>query len=43
VPDPSALQEARGKVSGDREFTSDNADMRAVRPTIAELIVGYPQ
>jgi hypothetical protein len=42
-PDPSALQEARGKVAGDREFTSDNADIRAVRPTITELIVGYPQ
>ena len=43
VSDPSALQEARGKVAGDREFTSDNADIRAVRPTITELIVGYPQ
>ena len=43
VADPSALQEARGKVAGDREFTSDHADMRAVRPTITELIIGYPQ
>jgi hypothetical protein len=43
VPDPSALQEARGKVAGDREFMSDNADMRAVRPSITELIIGYPQ
>ena len=43
APDPSALQEARGKVSGDREFQSDNPDVRAVRPTIVEMIVGYPE
>jgi hypothetical protein len=43
APDPSALQEARGKVSGDREFQSDNPDIRAVRPAITELIIGYPQ
>jgi hypothetical protein len=41
APDPTALQEARGKVSGDRDFQSDNPDMRAVRPTIIELIIGY--
>jgi hypothetical protein len=41
--DPNASQDARGSLTGDREFTSDNPDMRAVSPKIVELIVGYPQ
>jgi len=31
------------KVSGDREFLSDNADMRAVEPYVAVVILSYPK
>jgi hypothetical protein len=31
------------KVTGDSEFLSDNADMRAVEPYVASLTVSYPQ
>ncbi len=40
--DPNAPQAARASISGDREFMSDNADMRAVTPKIVELVIGYP-
>jgi hypothetical protein len=30
-------------VSGDREFLSDNADMRAVEPYVAVVILSYPK
>ena len=41
--DANAPPAARGSLTGDREFTSDDPDMRAVTPKIVELIVGYPQ
>jgi hypothetical protein len=41
-PDPNALQEARARVAGDGEFSSDSSDIKAVAPKIQELIVGYP-
>jgi hypothetical protein len=40
-PDPKAPAAARGKVLGDREFLSSDANMRAVRPKAIELLVGY--
>ena len=41
--DGNAPQTVRASLTGDREFTSDDPDMRAVTPKIMELIVGYPQ
>jgi hypothetical protein len=41
--DPKAAAAARSKVENDRDLTSDNTDLRAAKPMIAELIVGYPQ
>ncbi len=41
--DPKAAPAARSKVESDGDFTSDNADVRAANPLIAELIIGYPQ
>jgi hypothetical protein len=43
VLDPKAAPAARGKVESDGDLTSDNADVRAANPLIAELIIGYPQ
>lgn len=39
----NAPESARGSLSGNREFTSDDSDMRAVAPKIVELVVGYPE
>jgi hypothetical protein len=39
---PQAPSEARGKISGTGDFMSDNADIRAADPTIAELVIDYP-
>src|SRR5262249_22624252 len=36
-----ATEENLTKVSGDREFLSDNADMRAVEPYVAVVILSY--
>ena len=41
--DANAPPAARGSLTSDREFTSDDPEMRAVTPKIVELIVGYPQ
>ena len=41
--DPKAPADARGKVAGSGEFVSDSPEVRAVKPTIVELIVGYPE
>lgn len=39
--DPKAPEAARGEVTGDKELLSNDANLRAVRPTVAEIIVGY--
>jgi len=41
TPDPKAPQAARDAVTVDREFDSADANMRAARPSIAEIILGY--
>jgi hypothetical protein len=41
APDPKAPQAARDAVAIDREFDSTDVSMRAARPTIAEIILGY--
>jgi hypothetical protein len=40
VPDAKATEAARNEASG-TEFTSSDTKMRAVRPIIAEIIIGY--
>jgi hypothetical protein len=40
VPDAKATEAARSEVLG-TEFMSNDANMRAVRPIIAEIIIGY--
>jgi hypothetical protein len=40
VPDAKATEAARNEVLG-KEFLSNDAKMRAVRPIIAEIIIGY--
>lgn len=42
TPDAKAPADARSKVAV-AELASDGSDVRAVKPTIAELIVGYPE
>jgi hypothetical protein len=34
-------EEARSAVAGDKEFLSNDANMRAVNPTIGEILIGY--
>jgi hypothetical protein len=41
APDPKAPQAARDEVMVDREFDSTDPAMRAARPSIAEIILGY--
>jgi hypothetical protein len=38
-----ALEASLTKVSGDGDFLSDNADMRAVEPYVAVVTISYPQ
>ena len=38
-----AAEENLTKVSGDREFLSDKADMRAVEPYVAVVTLSYPK
>ena len=40
-PDAKASPEARGQVPATGEFTSADASVKAVRPTISEIIIGY--
>jgi hypothetical protein len=41
MPDPKAPADARAGVAGDREFASTDASIRAVKPIVAEIILGY--
>ena len=40
-PDPKAPAEARSELAGDKEFLSSDASVKAVKPKIAEILVGY--
>lgn len=40
-PDSKASAKARAAASGDREFVSNNSAIRAIKPTVAEIIIGY--
>ncbi len=39
--DPKAPAEAVKALSADHEFTSADAAMRAIKPTISEILIGY--
>jgi hypothetical protein len=39
--DKKASEEALGAVNGDKELLSNDASVRAVKPTIAEILIGY--
>jgi hypothetical protein len=41
APDSKATEEARSAVSGTGEFTSNDATVKAVKLTVAEIILGY--
>ena len=43
APAPNTSADARAKVSADGDLTSSSPEVRAVKPAIAELIVGYPE
>ncbi|MEA2990953.1 MAG: hypothetical protein QOG83_3664 [Alphaproteobacteria bacterium] len=40
-PDAKAPPEARSELSANKEFVSSEANVRAVKPVIAEIIIGY--
>lgn len=41
IADRNAPSQARSAVSGDKEFLSSDANVRAVKPTVAEILLGY--
>lgn len=41
-PDEKASDAAMNRASGDKEFTSADKTIRAVRPTVAEIALGWP-
>jgi len=41
VSDRKATAEARDAISGSTEFASNDASVKAVKPTVAEIMVGY--
>lgn len=40
-PDPKTPAEARSEVAGDKEFLSNDASVKALKPKIAEILIGY--
>jgi hypothetical protein len=40
-PDPKATADARSAVTGDKEFASNDAPIRAVKPIVDEIILAY--
>jgi hypothetical protein len=41
--DPKASAEARAAVTGEQEFMSTDPALRAIKPTLAEILLAYPQ
>jgi hypothetical protein len=39
--DPKASADAIGAITADKEFSSTDADLRAVKPTVSEVLIGY--
>ncbi len=42
-PDPKARGARFDKIQGDKTFTSSNPNMRAAKPTVSQLSLGWPQ
>ncbi|WP_245291400.1 hypothetical protein [Methylobacterium aquaticum] len=42
-PDPKVTGKALGKVSGDKEFASSDPAMRAVKPSVSSISLGWPE
>jgi hypothetical protein len=40
-PDPKAAPDAVSALSADNEYTSDDPAIRAVKPTVSEILIGY--
>jgi hypothetical protein len=40
-PDPKTPAAARNAISSDKEFASSEAVVRAVKPTVSEILIGY--
>jgi hypothetical protein len=43
APDPKTSGDIRSQVSGDKDFLSSDPLVRAAKPTIEEITIGYPQ
>lgn len=41
IEDPQAPQQARDTVGGDKELVSSDANVRAVKPVVTEILIGY--
>ncbi len=41
IADPRTPQEARAELASAKELLSSDADVRALRPTVAEILIGY--
>ena len=41
IADPRAPQEARAELAASKELLSSDANVRALRPTVAEILIGY--
>jgi hypothetical protein len=41
IADPRAPQEARAELKASKELMSSDANVRALRPTVAEILIGY--
>ena len=39
--DSKAPPDARNAVTGDKQFLSNDASVRAVKPSVAEILIGY--
>jgi hypothetical protein len=43
APDPRTSAEVRGRVAGDKDFMSSDPLVRAAKPIVEEITIGYPQ
>ena len=41
LADAKSPEEARSAVAGDKEFLSSDASVRALKPTVGEILIGY--
>ncbi len=39
--DPKAPEDVRKAVTGDKELSSNDGDVKAVKPTVIEILIGY--